>query len=148
MKLSQFITYVKMSFLFFNVYKQKMPYIIKYALIFKCSKSEGKTSALKVLLGNTIHGLNTVLGEPDATHNDLKDTGTEFFVVLFGQKKAKTINKTRLQIYSRSKKPPHLEKLPPTDANLMLHILHAHLQVMLWKSAGQREPPVEARDIL
>ena len=29
----------------------------------------------------------------------------------------------------------------------MLHILRAHLQVMLWKAAGQREPPAEARDI-
>ena len=37
--------------------------------------------------------------------------------------------------------------LPSTDDNLMLHILHAHLQVMLWKAAGQGEPPAEARDI-
>ncbi|CAL8286952.1 unnamed protein product [Arctogadus glacialis] len=57
------------------------------------------------------------------------------------------MNNTRYQIYSGSKKPPKLKKLPPTDANLMLHILHAHLQVMLWKAAGQREPPAEARDI-
>ena len=48
---------------------------------------------------------------------------------------------------SRSKKPPQLKKLPPTDANLMLHILRAHLQVMLWKAASQGEPPAEFRDI-
>ncbi len=29
----------------------------------------------------------------------------------------------------------------------MLHILRAHLQVMLLKAADQREPPAEARDI-
>ena len=112
---------------------------------YPCGK--GKTSAVKVLLGKNIPGLNTVLGEPDATHSDLKDTGTKFFIALYGQKKAKSMNNTRYQIYIRSKKPPKLKKLPPTDANLMLHILRAHLQVMLWKAAGQREPPAEARDI-
>ena len=74
----------------------------------------------------------------------LKDTGTKFFVALYGQK-ARLMNNTCYQIYSRSKKPPKLKTL--SDANLMLHILHAHLQVMLWKAAGQREPPAEARDI-
>ena len=107
---------------------------------YPCGK--GKTSALKVL-----KSLNTVLGEPDATHRDLKDTGTEFFIALYGQKKAKPMRYTHYQIYSGSKKLPKLKKLPPTDANLMLHILRAHLQVMLWKAAGQREPPAEARDI-
>lgn len=112
---------------------------------YPCGK--GKTSALKVLQGNFIPGLNTVLGETDASHSDLKDVGTEFFAALYGQKKAKSMNSTRYEIYSRSKKPPKLKKLPPTDANLMLHILRAHLQVMLWKSAGQSEPPAEAKDI-
>ncbi|CAL8233986.1 unnamed protein product [Boreogadus saida] len=60
---------------------------------YPCGK--GKTSALKVLLGKNIPGLNTVLGEPDATHSDLKDTGTEFFIALYGQKKAKSMNNTR-----------------------------------------------------
>ena len=30
---------------------------------------------------------------------------------------------------------------------MMLHIMRAHLQVMLWKAADQREPPAETRDI-
>ena len=104
---------------------------------YPCGK--GKTSAQKVLLGKNIPGLNTVLGEPDATHRDLKDTGTEFFIALYGQKKSKSMSNTRYQIYSGSKKLPKLKKLPPTDANLMLHILRAHLHAMLWKAAGQRE---------
>ena len=112
---------------------------------YPCGK--GKASALKVLQGSTIPGLDTVLGEPDATHSDLKDTGTAFFLTLYGQKKAKSINNARYQIYRGRKKPPELKKLPPTDANMMqLHILRAHLQVMLWKAADQREPPAEARD--
>ena len=47
---------------------------------------------------------------------------------------------------SRKKTPP-LKKLPPTDNNLQLHVLRAHLQMMLWKAADQRHPPVDARDI-
>ena len=42
------------------------------------------------------------------------------------------------------KKPPSLNKLPPTDSNLQLHVLRAHLQMMLWKAA---DLPVDARDI-
>ena len=50
-------------------------------------------------------------------------------------------------MYMSRKKPPPLKKLPPTDNNLQLHVLRAHLQMMLWKAADQRHPPVDARDI-
>ena len=45
------------------------------------------------------------------------------------------------------KKPPPLKKLPPTDSNLQLHVLRAHLQMMLWNSADNMHPTVDARDI-
>ena len=41
----------------------------------------------------------------------------------------------------------NLKVLPPTDSNLMLHTLRAHLQVMLWKSASKNEPPEITKDI-
>ena len=50
------------------------------------------------------------------------------------------MNNARYQI-SRGKKTPELKKLPPIDANMMLHTMRAHLQIMLWKVADQREPP-------
>ena len=50
-------------------------------------------------------------------------------------------------MYMSRKKPPPLKKLPPTDNNLQLHVLRAHLQMMLWKAADQRHPPGDARDI-
>ena len=31
--------------------------------------------------------------------------------------------------------------LPPTDLNLFLHVKRAHLQMLLWKAAGQLGPP-------
>ncbi len=54
---------------------------------YPCGK--GKTSALKVLKGSSMLGLNTVLGEPDATLSDLKDIGTEFSLALYGQMEKK-----------------------------------------------------------
>ncbi|KAK2158680.1 hypothetical protein NP493_1763g00044 [Ridgeia piscesae] len=57
------------------------------------------------------------------------------------------MNDARAHFYRGHKKPPPLKKLPPTDANLLLHVLRAHLQMLLWKAADQRDPRVEARDI-
>ena len=39
--------------------------------------------------------------------------------------------------------------LPPiaTSANLLLHVLQAHLQVMLWKATDQQAPPDQSSDI-
>ena len=45
------------------------------------------------------------------------------------------------------KKPPPLKNLAPTDSNLQLHVLRAHLQMMLRKAADQMHPPVDAREI-
>ena len=45
-------------------------------------------------------------------------------------------------IYTKKKaKPPSLKSLPPTDANLLLHMLRAHFQVMLWKAADKQNAP-------
>ncbi|KAK2188846.1 hypothetical protein NP493_122g06015 [Ridgeia piscesae] len=57
------------------------------------------------------------------------------------------MNDTRVHFYRGHKKPPPLKKLPPIDANLQLHVLRAHLQMLLWKAAAQRDPPEEARNI-
>ncbi|KAK2147811.1 hypothetical protein NP493_3366g00006 [Ridgeia piscesae] len=57
------------------------------------------------------------------------------------------MNDARGHFYRGHKKPPPLKKLPPTDANLQLHVLRAHLQMLLWKAAAQRDPPEEARNI-
>ena len=40
-----------------------------------------------------------------------------------------------------------LKKLPPIDGNLQLHVLRAHLKMLPWKAADQRDPPEEARNI-
>ena len=108
---------------------------------------KGNKSALKVLMNHDIDGLQDVLGEPDISQGQLKATAGAFFLALYGQKKTDSLNSASYKMYMSRKKPPPLRKLPPTDNNLQLHVLRAHLQMMLWKAADQRHPPVDARDI-
>jgi hypothetical protein len=52
------------------------------------------------------------------------------------------MSETRYRIYTRkSGKLPKLMSLPPTEQNLFLHILRAHLQTILGKSADKQGPP-------
>ena len=109
--------------------------------------SPGKKSALKVLMNTDIDGLRDALGEPDISQGQLKATAGAFFLALYGQKKTDSLNTARYIMYMSRKRPPPLKKLPPTDNNLQLYVLRAHLQIMLCKAADQRHPPVDARDI-
>ena len=112
---------------------------------FPCSK--GKLIALKVIQNNDIAGLDTVLGREDATLDQIKKTAEEFFRALYGQKKAASLNDARCRVYKSRKKNPALKNLPPTDQNLLLHTLRAHLQMLLWKAADKDKPPAAASDI-
>ena len=91
--------------------------------------------------------LDQVLRQPSITRVQLQKTACCFFLTLFGQKSCATMNDTRVHFYHRRKKPPKLNKLPSTDANLELHVIQAHLQMLLWKAADQRDPPLEAGNI-
>ena len=106
----------------------------------------GKKSTLK-LLEIDIPGIDQVLGQPDATHAQIKATADSFFLPFYGQKNCTTMNNARARFYLGRKKPPPLKKLPPTDANLQLHAFRAHLQMLLWKAVDQRDPPEATRDI-
>ncbi|KAG0718168.1 hypothetical protein GWK47_052968 [Chionoecetes opilio] len=107
---------------------------------------KGKLSAFK-LLEIDMPGLDQVLGQPSVTHAQLPETACTFFLPLYGQKSCTTMNDTRAHLYRCRKKPPPLKKLPPTDANLQLHVLRAHLQMLLGEGSGQCDPLLEARNI-
>ena len=51
------------------------------------------------------------------------------------------MNSARHNIYTKMDKPPHVKCLPPTDANLLFHMLTVHHQTMLWKAADQENNP-------
>ena len=88
-----------------------------------------------------------MLGQPGAIHAKLQETAYTLFLPLYGQKGCITMNDARAHFYRGHKKPPPLNKLPQTDANLLLHVLRAHLKMLLWKAVDQRDPPEEARNI-
>ena len=91
---------------------------------------KGKKSAIK-LVEIDIPGLDQVLGQPDASHAQLKATADSFFMPVCGQKSCTAMSDARVRFFCVRKKPPPLKKLPLTDANLQLHVLRAHLQMLL-----------------
>jgi hypothetical protein len=62
---------------------------------------KGKLSALKVLNQTDIAGLDSVLGEEDASYSDLMATGKAFFLHLYGQKRSTSMNDARYEIYRK-----------------------------------------------
>ena len=53
-----------------------------------------------------------------------------------------SLNVVRYMIYTKKKgKPPLVKSLPLTDTNLLLHMLRAHHQTMLWEAADKQVAP-------
>ena len=56
--------------------------------------------------------------------------------------KCTSLNVIRYMIYTKKKgKSPLVKSLPPTDKNLLRHMLRAHHQTMLWKAADKQVAP-------
>ena len=63
---------------------------------------------------------------------DLLRRSQTFFAALYGQPKCTYSNAVRYTIYTKKKgKPPLVKSLPPTNKNLLLHMLRAHHQTIL-----------------
>ena len=112
---------------------------------YPCGK--GKVSAIKALSKTDLSELDTILGDPSATHAAIMECARKFFAVFFGFQPTISMEDARLKMFLKYKKTLKIQNLPPTSTNLMLHALRAHLQVMLWKSADQPGPPPESEDI-
>ena len=103
---------------------------------------KGKLTALSKLQQGDFPELYSVVGEETATHEDLMKTGQNFFAALYGQPNCSSMNTARYMIYTKKKgKPPLVKSLPPTDKNLLLHMLRAHCQALLWKAADKQNAP-------
>lgn len=69
-------------------------------------------------------------------------TGEQFFSALYGHTECAPMSDVRYNLCTRKAgKPLKLMALPPTEINLHLHILRAHLQTLLAKAADQSGPP-------
>ena len=91
--------------------------------------------------------LDEVLGEPEATHIQIKAIVDKVFFLLYGLVGCPSLNRGRAKFYRSRPKPPSLKNLPATDENVLLHGLRAHYQMLLWKSADKRNPPQMCSDI-
>ena len=81
--------------------------------------AKGKFSTLKTMWDGDFPGLDDVLGEVGATHDDLLKTATTFFLALYGQPTETSIESARFTLFTRNKKSPKVK--PPTSPNLFLH---------------------------
>lgn len=83
-----------------------------------------------------------MLGEVRTPPADLMETIEPFFVALYGQLPGISMESARFTLLIKKKKSPTIMILPPTSINLLIRVLRAYLQVMLWKVADQQVPPL------
>ena len=103
--------------------------------------SKGKAHSIQRTPTRWLSGYS-VVEEETSTHEDLMRAGHNFFAALYGQPKCSSVNTARYMIYTKKKcKPPLVKSLPLTDKNLLLHMLRAHCQTLLWKATGKRNAP-------
>ena len=101
---------------------------------------KGKVSDLNTLLSGEFPGLANVLGEVGITQAELLEAGKPFIVALYGQAPGTSLEAARFNLATKKKKTPKVMSLSPTSANLLQHLLRAHLQVMLWKAQWRSQP--------
>ena len=71
------------------------------------------------------------------------ETGRRLFTAMYGQPEKTSMSLACCNLYTRKKgKPLRIMALPPTEANLLLHMKRVHLQVTLWKAADRQGPPI------
>jgi len=61
-----------------------------------------------------------------------------YICALYHQPSGTSMENARFKLFTKKKKTTKIMALPPMSANLLLHVLRAHLQVMLWKAADQQ----------
>ena len=65
-----------------------------------------------------------------------------FFLPHNVYKKSPTLNIARCALFRKREKPPPLKNQPPTDCNVLIHVLGVHGQCQVWKGAEKPDPPV------
>jgi hypothetical protein len=109
---------------------------------------KGKISALKTLLacrGLPRVGSRTRWGRH---HTDCFNGSSKYLFHCFILSATGDINGicSVHALHENEESPQNYGLIPPTSANLLQHVLRAHLQVMLWKAADQQAPPDESNN--
>ena len=101
---------------------------------------KGKVSALKT----TRAGVDSPPMQPMPP----MEAGQAFFCALYGQQHGTTMSEARYRMHTRkSGKLIKIMPLPPTEQNLFLHILRAHLQTIL-VTADHPPGPTDLMDVV
>ena len=106
---------------------------------------KGKISVLTLLSGD-FPGLAHELGEVETTHTDFMEVAQTYFCALYRQPCRTSMENAHFKLFTE-KKTTKIIALSPTSANVLLHALRAHLQVMLWKAADQQGSLDQSSDI-
>ena len=101
---------------------------------------KGKSTAYTIFLQYPQIGLE-ILGEDVTSENDLMRLAKTFFSLWYCGKPT-TKESLRHYVFRTHRTTPKLPNMPPTDDALKMHVLRAHLQASIWKSADKVEPPV------
>lgn len=104
----------------------------------------GKVKVLKVLKNN-VHSLD-LLGNTCSSLIDATKQATTFVLACYGQSRCSTMTEARQKVWSRKVfrtigGAPKLETLPPTTEAFNENVARAHLQVAIWRHAGETDPP-------
>lgn len=97
----------------------------------------------KLKEGYTFHHL----GNLDSTVKDIVEEATKFIGACYGSKTKDDLSEIRVETWSKKmgKKnitaAPELKSLPPTSEAFKENVLRAHIQVAVWKSAREQDPP-------
>ena len=85
--------------------------------------------------------------EVNATLDDITAECTQFIAACYGCKNCVNMSLVHADVWSKEMakpkltKAPKLKSLPPTKAAFELHVLRAHVQTVIWKSANDSRPP-------
>ena len=104
----------------------------------------GKKTVIKVLETKDVT-LSSIGNLDEPLENCVKE-GTQFLLHCYGQKKVTTLNDARKKMwkYAISKNKsvaPKLESLPPTDEAFLENLKRGHLQVAVWRTSLNANPP-------
>ena len=97
------------------------------------------------ILRNNAYSLD-LLGNTYSPLTDVTKQATLFVLACYGQSGCSTMTEARQKLWSRKVSKtiggaPKLESLPPTTEAFNENVARAHLQVAIWRHAGEADPP-------
>ena len=107
---------------------------------------KGNVTTLNTIVSGNYQCL-AIIGDIDTTHLELMNVAMPSFVSATSQPLVTSMESTRYNIFTKTKRNPKVVASPPTSGILLQHMLRAHLQIMR-KAADCEGPAGEPRDTI